>query len=105
MASIRKMNFDLRDFHNIRTSKYWDTLCQILYQMDTWGLQCLDIRLEIGAAGSEVLFSLLNPLMEVRVPNFNLVLDTGRWSREEILTLVGREPPFSLEVTEFPQYI
>ncbi|KAJ5612760.1 hypothetical protein N7510_005954 [Penicillium lagena] len=118
LALIRELNIDLLIYAKATVnatwryewpkafSKDWKSFCQVLFKMDTCGLQRLEIIFKLcGGNGrtfgswatDDKLTSVLDPLMGIQVLEFNVFLHDWPQSKEDVLRILGSDPPFLLE--------
>ena len=85
--------------------------CQVLCEMGTCDLQNIEIRIDYYAWGQEregdlgpndeLLLGMLNPLLHVKVPEFRVIIHNWPQQREDVLRILGADPPFSIDSKEF----
>lgn len=119
LASIRKIRLDtFISTKTARTSDHshtfwkssnrvWMDACQVLCEMSKCDLQKIEIivyycslgRIREGDLGpnDDLLFGMLNPLLHVNVPEFRVILCNWPQQREDVLRILGANPPFSVE--------
>jgi hypothetical protein len=92
------------------SNRIWMDVCQFLSEMGTCDLQKLEVRIALirwlrkrkGDLGpnDDLLLGMLNPLLRVKVPEFRVILDGWPQQREDVLRILGADPPFSIDTTK-----
>lgn len=123
LTSIRKINLETittsKTAHQSDSShtlwkdsnRIWMDACQVLCEMGTCDLQKLEIRINYYAWGrkregdlgpnDDLLLGMLNPLLHVKVPEFRVILHSWPQQKEDVLRVLGADPPFSIDTEDF----
>ncbi|KAJ5263469.1 hypothetical protein N7478_011074 [Penicillium angulare] len=125
LASIRKMNIETAIIsksdrrsdisHAVWKDSYrfWTDACRVLGEMGTSGcdLKRLEIRLNYFHAAmqdgdprdgnlgpnDDLLLEMLTPLLDLKIPEFRVILHNWPQQREDVSRILEMDPPFSIE--------
>ncbi|KAJ5100471.1 hypothetical protein N7456_006523 [Penicillium angulare] len=88
--------------------RIWTDACQVLHEMGALGsdLKRLEIRLHYFAWGiaqdgdlgpnDDLLLEMLTPLLDLKVPEFRVILHNWPQRKEDVSRILGVDPPFSI---------